>query len=139
MFWLIILILAGGPSIEVQSGIVVVEDSEGKREISIGKGTFLPGPADKSLAKKIVTKNARIKSLELKLDGAKERMKLMDRRFVETETAWKKSYKRCELENMALKGFWNRHGKTIFWSVVGVAVSAVGTYLLIKADVIPME
>ena len=138
MFWLI-AILAANPCIDIKSGLVVIDDSEGKREISVDAGTYCPEATARALAKKIVDKNKEIKKLRLHIDFEKQRTDREDRHWIIVEDRWAGSYKTCRIENMALKSFWNRWGKTIMIAGLSATAAAVGTYLLVKADIIPVN
>jgi hypothetical protein len=139
MCWLIIIVLAGNPCIDIKSGMVVIEDSEGKREISVDTGTYCPEDTAKALARKLVDKNSKIKKLEIILDTLDQKYDREVKHWLEVEDRWADSHKACRIENMALKSFWNKWGKTILIAGLSAAAAAAGTYLLIKADVIPVR
>ncbi|MBW2079095.1 MAG: hypothetical protein JRI71_16390 [Deltaproteobacteria bacterium] len=129
----LVMILAQGPSIEVESGKVKTID---KKEIEIGKGTFIPDPHDKAIAKKLVGKDSVIKRLRIELDTERERSSRLDVHWKTVEDGWKDKVKAKDIEIMVLKGWWNRYGKTIIWCVVAAGTSAIITYGLVDQGVI---
>lgn len=116
-------------SIDVKSGNVVTISDEKKE---IGKGTFIPDPSDKILAKKIIEKNATIESLNVRIKTLEDQAVLFDNHVNEKEKElqdyWNNRYRAVVIENEALKSFWNRYGKTILWCAVSAGGAAVITW-----------
>ena len=126
---LIIFLLADPISIEVVKG--VIETRTGQK-IEISEGTFIPSPADKTLAKKIADKNAKIKELEAELEISEKKRVRIETHGMATESEWRKSYKDLEIKYYATQSWWNKYGKVITYCIVSAAVGAGATFLVLK-------
>ena len=135
LFWLLIsaaifLIFflsktARSQSIEIMSGVVV--DSTDVR-IEVGPGTYIPEPANKELAKKIIDLNTNIESFGIRLEDANEKIVLLTTNAVNIEKSYQSRVEDLEIENAMLRGWWSRVGKTLAWCAVAAGAGFVVGY-----------
>jgi hypothetical protein len=115
---LIVIILS--QAISVLGGIVT--DANGN-EIKIESGTFIPSPADKDLAKKIVEYEFEIKKKNVMIESMKSQMKAILDASSEKEGEYRDEIRRCKIELESRDNWWNEWGKIVLPSI---AVGALG-------------
>jgi hypothetical protein len=115
---LIVIILS--QAISVLGGTVT--DANGN-EIKIESGTFIPSPADKDLAKKIVEYEFEIKKKNVMIESMKSQMKAILDASSEKEGEYRDEIRRCKIELESRDNWWNEWGKIVLPSI---AVGALG-------------
>jgi len=116
-----------GFTIKVESGKLRTTDG---KDVAVEKGSFIPHPQDKTLAKKITNKNAEIKILKVRVMSVEKEMAIINKHWVEKNKAqhdyWNDRYRAVKFELDMKNAFWSKYGVTILSCVlVGVASSAI--------------
>jgi len=125
----ILVMILIAQSISIVSGNAVTSSGH---EITLGKGTFIPDPEDKALAKKIVEKNSKIKELEAMLESCRNMQQVTIKHWIEIEDKWEKGYDSLELKYLATQTWWYRWGETTIFCVVSAAAGALATWAITK-------
>ena len=138
MNWLFIIILLADPvSITVISGTITTKTSDGQKiSITVGPGTYIPSPADKELAKKLVDKNAEIEKLNINLSAWQKRFDLHSDywRVREGKTIDFYQYENLDLKRrLAWKNnWWSRWGSELLVGFISAGAAAYVTYEVTK-------
>ncbi|HEW91215.1 MAG TPA: hypothetical protein ENF81_01550 [Thermotogaceae bacterium] len=132
-FLLILLMSSVFPkAVTVEHGIIYVDG----KKMEVGKGTFIPDPSDKELAKKIIENRSLVKKLKLNLEVCNKKSKNMEEKYQKREKKlldyWNEKYKAVRLENEYLKSPWYRYGRIVLWCIVAAGASAGVTYLIVE-------
>jgi len=112
-------------SVSVTSGVLIV----GGSEVKVGPGTFIPAPRDADLAKRIIVKNEKIAELLVRIEVCEKKafevFNSRTKREHDINVIWRERYNELELENILLRSWWNRWGKTALWCLVSAGAAAI--------------
>lgn len=132
LFFILLVPLNSMDSISVESGTLI---NKNKEQVEVGRGTYIPWPSDKILAKKILDKNLLIKELQIDLDLSnkhRETEKLSSQKREKEITDYHRSrYRELKIENESMRNWWNTWGRTLLVSVISVGVAGTVTYFVI--------
>lgn len=125
LFYLLFSGKVRGQSIDIKSGVVV---NEQEQRIDVGPGTYIPEPANKELAKRIVDLNTSIESLKTRLDDSNEKIVILTTGAANIEKTYQDRIDDLEIENAVLRGWWSRWGRTAVWCAVAAGAGFIVGY-----------
>lgn len=115
--------------IEVKSGTVVNASDE---TIVVEKGTFCASPSDMKLAKRIVDQNAEVEKLKISLESMGKKLEMTEKYWISRESEIDKYYnsivRDLTITNELLNNWWNKWGKSAFFSVLAAGVTSFVVY-----------